>query len=211
MTTTTSTNGLRFLESEEGCILHPYLDSVKKPTIGYGSTYWEDGTPVKMTDKPITKARAVALFVNTLKRYEAQVNTSIKSKINQNQFDAMVSLCYNIGTNGFKDSTVVRRVNADPNDPNIREAFLMWRNAGGEPILLGRRKREAALYFTPVSGSKKTTTDVNLRKGPATMHAVISVLPAGTSVNVLSEANGWSQVFIPSNKLTGYVSSTYIK
>lgn len=147
---TTSTKGITFLGLEEGCVLQPYLDSVKKPTIGYGSTYWEDGQPVKMTDKPITKERAAQLFQTTLKRYEAQVNRSITSQINQNQFDAMVSLCYNIGTAGFAGSTVVKRVNANPNDPTIQQAFEMWSKAGGKPILLGRRKREARVYFNKV-------------------------------------------------------------
>lgn len=145
---TTSAKGLSFLMKEEGVILHPYLDSAKKPTIGVGSTYWEDGTPVKMTDKNITHDRALSLFKTTLKRYEAQVNASLKRVINQNQYDALVSLCYNIGTNGFKDSTVIKRVNANPCDPTIRDAFEMWRNAGGKPVLLGRRRREATLYFS---------------------------------------------------------------
>lgn len=143
----TSANGIDFLGQEEGLVLHPYLDAIGRPTIGYGSTYWEDGTPVQMTDPPITKERADQLFRITLKVYEGQVNTSIKRAINQNQFDALVSLCYNIGTAGFAGSTLVERVNSNPNDPMIEDAFLMWRYAGGKPILLGRRKREVGLYF----------------------------------------------------------------
>jgi len=145
---TTSKKGIDFIVNEEGLVLQPYLDSVKKPTIGIGSTYWEDGRPVSMSDKLITRERAVALFMNTLRRYEAQVNASIKSNINQNQFDALVSLCYNIGTAGFAGSTVVKRVNANAADPEIRYWIEAWRNAGGKPILLGRRKREATLYFS---------------------------------------------------------------
>lgn len=144
----TSEKGVKFIGNEEGCVLHPYLDSVKKPTIGYGSTYWEDGTAVKMTDKPITLERAVKLFHTTLKRYERQVNTSIKKAISQNQFDALVSLCYNIGTNGFAGATVVKKVNANPADPEIKYWIEAWRNAGGKPILLGRRQREVKLYFS---------------------------------------------------------------
>lgn len=144
----TSQKGLAFIEKEEGMVLRPYLDSVKKPTIGIGSTYWEDGSPVKMSDKPITKERAYELFKVTLRRYEAQVNKSITRAINQNQFDALVSLCYNIGTNGFAGSTVAKKVNANPCDPDIRQWFEAWRNAGGKPILLSRRKREATLYYS---------------------------------------------------------------
>jgi lysozyme len=145
---TTSEKGIEFIAKEEGCVLHPYLDSVKKPTIGIGSTYWENGKAVSMTDSPITKARAIQLFHTTLKRYEAQVNTSVTRPINQNQFDALVSLCYNIGTSGFASSTVAKKVHDNPCDPSIRQWFEAWKNAGGKPILLARRQREANLYFS---------------------------------------------------------------
>jgi lysozyme len=139
--------GLNFLIKEEGLVLKPYLDSVGVPTIGVGSTYYEDGSKVKMTDKPITKERAIQLFKNLLKNYELAVYSSTRDDINQNQFNALVSICYNIGVFGFKGSTLLKRVNKNPNDSTIKQAFQMWRNAGGKPILLGRRNREAALYF----------------------------------------------------------------
>ncbi len=141
-----SKNGLDFIGKEEGLVLKPYKCSAKVPTIGYGSTYYEDGTRVKMTDPPITKERAEKLFLDTLKHYEMCIYTSTRDDINQNQFDALVSLCYNIGTHAFKKSTLLKRVNKDPNGNDIEGAFLMWRNAGGKPILLGRRQREYKLY-----------------------------------------------------------------
>lgn len=144
----TSAKGIDFIVREEGVVLHPYIDAAGYCTIGVGSRYWEDGRKVSMFDKPITKDRAYNLFAYTLKRYEAQVNESINRPINQNQFDALVSLCYNIGTNGFKSSTVARLVKDNPCDPNIRQWFEAWRNAGGKPILLSRRKREHQLYFS---------------------------------------------------------------
>lgn len=143
-----SANGLHFLANEEGCILHPYKDAVGIPTIGIGATYWEDGTRVKMTDPPITMERALLLFKNILSHYEITVWSNTRDDINQHQFDALVSICYNIGVNGFKNSTLLKRVNLNPQDETIRQAFLMWKNAGGKPILLGRRIREANLYFT---------------------------------------------------------------
>lgn len=145
---TTSQKGIDFISKEEGLVLKVYFDSVGKATIGYGSTFYEDGSPVKTTDRPITKERALSLFHTTLKRYETQVNKSITRPINQNQFDALVSLCYNIGTNGFAGATVVKKVNANPCDPEIRTWIEAWKNAGGKPILLARRKREANLYFS---------------------------------------------------------------
>lgn len=145
---TTSEKGVAFIAKEEGLVLTAYQDSVGVWTIGYGSTMYEDGSKVKKGDK-ITKERAISLFRNTLKKYEAQVNKSITRPINQNQFDACVSLCYNIGASGFAGSTVVKRINANPCDPTIADAFKMWRNAGSKKgLLLARRTREAALYFS---------------------------------------------------------------
>lgn len=142
-----SEKGYAFLGNEEGLRLTAYQDIAGVWTIGYGNTYYEDGTKVKQGDK-ITKERAEQLFRLIVKQFEDAVNSTIKRELNANQFDALVSLAYNIGIPGFKGSTVARRVNANPCDPTIRQAFEMWKNAGGQPILLKRRKREADLYFS---------------------------------------------------------------
>ena len=143
-----SRKGLLFIGKEEGCILKPYLDAVGVPTIGYGNTYYENGVRVTMKDPAITKERALSLFLNTLSFYEKGVWSNTRDDINQNQFDALVSLTYNIGVNAFKGSTVLRLVNKNPADLKITNAFKMWKNAGGKPILLNRRIREANLYFS---------------------------------------------------------------
>lgn len=143
----TSKAGLDFIAQEEGLRLKPYKCSAGVPTIGIGSTYYEDGRKVSMSDAPITKERAYTLFENVLKHYEMCVYTCTRDDINQNQFDALVSLAFNIGTNALKKSTLIKRVNKDPNGADIEGAFLMWKNAGGKPVLLNRRKREYALYI----------------------------------------------------------------
>lgn len=142
-----SATGLDFIIQEEGMILHPYLDSVKVATIGVGCTYYENGQKVKMSDPAITKERAKELFSNLLKHYELAVYSNTRDDLNQNQFDALVSLCFNIGVNGFKGSTLLKRVNAKASNELIQKSFQMWKNAGGKPILLGRRNREYALYI----------------------------------------------------------------
>jgi lysozyme len=142
-----SGNGLDFIIGEEGMVLHPYLDSVKVPTIGVGCTYYENGEKVKMTDQPISKERAKELFANLLKHYELAVYSNTRDDINQNQFDSLVSLCFNIGVNGFKGSTLLKRVNSKASNDLIQKGFQMWKNAGGKPILLNRRNREYALYI----------------------------------------------------------------
>lgn len=141
-----SQNGLNFLISEEGMVLKPYRCSANTPTIGVGCTFYEDGRKVKMSDPPITKERAIALLKLILKRFEQSVANVTRDDITQNQFDALISLCFNIGMGAFNTSTVLKRVNANPNDPAIEQAFYMWKLAGGQPVLLARRKREYQLY-----------------------------------------------------------------
>ncbi len=137
--------GIEFLGNEEGLRLSAYRDIVNIPTIGFGNTYYEDGTRVKMTDPPITKERAIGLFKTILKHYETAVWSVTRDDITQNQFSALCSLAYNIGVNAFKNSTVVKRVNKNPNDIKIADAFKMWKKPA---VLLARRKREVDLYFS---------------------------------------------------------------
>lgn len=136
--------GIKFLMSNEGVILHPYLDTKGIPTIGVGNTFYEDGSKVKITDPPITKERAMELFKYILKNYELAVYSNTRDDINQNQFDALVSICYNIGVTGFKNSTLVKKINNNSDDVVVKAAFLMWKNP---PEIMGRRNREVALYF----------------------------------------------------------------
>ena len=144
-----STNGFNLLAELEGVVLNPYKDSVGIPTIGIGSTYYEDGTKVKMTDKAITKERAIQLAKNVVKSFEARVNKSILLPMTQNQFDAMVLLCYNIGESSFARSSVVRNFNAG-NLQKAADSFLLWNKAGGKVSkgLVNRRKKERELFLT---------------------------------------------------------------
>lgn len=128
--------------------LTAYQDSVGVWTIGIGSTYYEDGTRVKKGDK-ITEERAKQLFANTLTIYEKEVKKHIKVALNQNQFDALVSFTYNLGGTNLGKSTLLRKINANPNDPSIANEFLRWNKAGGKVLngLTKRRQSESSLYF----------------------------------------------------------------
>ncbi len=144
-----STNGFNLLAELEGVVLRPYKDSVGIPTIGIGSTYYEDGTKVTMKDKAITKERAIQLAKNVVKSFEARVNKSIIVPMIQNQFDAMVLLCYNIGESSFAKSSVVRNFNAG-NLQKAADSFLLWNKAGGKVSkgLTNRRQKERNLFLT---------------------------------------------------------------
>lgn len=144
-----SETGLEIIKEHEGLVLTPYLCPAGIPTIGYGNTYYEDGTRVKLTDAPITKLRAEHLLKHVLKNYEAGVNRYVQVYLNQNQFDAVVSFAYNLGLGALQRSTLLKRINNNPFDEDIYDQFLRWNRANGR-ILKGlkrRRKQEADLYF----------------------------------------------------------------
>jgi lysozyme len=122
------------------------------PTIGYGATYYHDGTKVKL-GQTITKEQASQMLVDHLKEFEGSVTGLLnKTKVNQNQFDALVSLNYNIGPTNLAISQLLRFVKANPNDPRIAAEFAKWNRGGGEVLtgLVRRRKKEAQLYFAAV-------------------------------------------------------------
>jgi len=148
--TKTGTKGVELIKSFEGLRLKPYLCSAKVPTIGYGNTFYENGTKVKLTDPAITEERAVELLKHILISFEKYVDSYCRDDVNQNQFDALVSFCYNVGPANLKNSTLLKKVNENPNDPTIRDQFMRWNKAGGRALkgLTRRREAEANLYFS---------------------------------------------------------------
>ena len=142
--------GLNLIKKYEGFKASPYRCPAGIPTIGYGATYYPDGTKVKLTDKPITTREADTMLLNMLKHYEQGVDSFTTDKVNQNQFDALVSIAYNIGLQALKGSSLIRKVNLDPNDKTIKNEFMRWTKANGKVLdgLLARRKEEAELYAT---------------------------------------------------------------
>lgn len=144
-----SEKGLEIIKEHEGLRLMPYLCPAGVPTIGYGNTYYNDGRPVRLGDDKITIEDAELLLIATLDHYERGVNRYVIKEINQCQFDALVSFAYNLGLGALQKSTLLRRINEDPCNPNIRSQFNRWVNAAGRelPGLVKRRKAEADLYF----------------------------------------------------------------
>ena len=143
--------GIDLIIKWEGLRLKPYLCSAGVPTIGYGSTYYANGTKVSLKDPEITKECAVELFKSAIKNYEDAVTIMIGSKtITQNQFNALVSFAYNLGNNALRTSTLLKKVLANPSDKTIENEFNKWVNAGGKKLqgLVNRRKEEAQMYFS---------------------------------------------------------------
>jgi lysozyme len=141
--------GINLMHEFEGCKLTAYLCPANKWTIGYGNTYYETGKPVKLGDT-ITQERANELFNMIAEDFAKRVRTLLKTVLNENQFSALVSFAYNCGVANLNKSTLLRKVNANPNDPSITNEFIKWDKANGQPLagLTRRRTAEAKLYFT---------------------------------------------------------------
>ena len=141
--------GIPIIKKFEGLRLTSYLCPAGVWTIGYGSTFYENGSKVQEGEK-ITIDRADGLLINTVHLFEKSVKGLVKSSINENQLGALTSFAFNLGVGNFKASTLLKKVNKNPSDPMIRDEFMKWNKAGGKVLngLTMRRGAEASLYFS---------------------------------------------------------------
>lgn len=142
----TSARGRALIELREGSKLHAYRDSVGIWTIGVGHTS-AAGLPVVSPNLTISQEQCDEILSRDLVKFEQAVSAAVKIPLADHEFDALVSLAFNIGGGAFAKSTVARRFNAG-DKAGAAEAFLMWANAGGKPILLGRRKAERRQFLS---------------------------------------------------------------
>lgn len=140
--------GADLIKSFEGCKLKAYQCSAMKWTIGYGNTFYEDGKPV-LPGHAITQEKAEQLFELIANEFSDKVTKLVTSMVTLNQFGALVSFAYNCGVVNLKNSTLLKKVNANPNDLSIRSEFLKWNKTNGKVLagLTRRREAEANLYF----------------------------------------------------------------
>lgn len=134
----------------EGLRLTPYLCSAGVPTIGYGSTFYEDGRKVTLQDPPITKERAESLFQLALDRQftPAALRQCPVLIAHPNKLGAIVSFVYNLGAGRLQSSTLRRKINAELWD-EAADQILVWNIAAGKVNkgLDRRRKAERALFL----------------------------------------------------------------
>ena len=149
----TSPNGVRLIKGFESFRAKAYLCPANVWTIGYGST---EGV---FQGQTITEPEASALLMKELQRYERAVDFACDA--NQNEFDAFVSLSFNIGIAGFQKSTVLKAHKRGDHESAAR-AFAMWNKGGGKvlPGLVRRRAAEAALYLTSVPDDVSDAAEV---------------------------------------------------
>lgn len=135
----TSSKGKAIIKQYEGFRAKPYLCPAKIPTIGYGATYYTDGRKVKLSDPAISEADADKLLDKMLVKYEDAVNRYVQVPMTQNQFDALVSFCYNLGQENLRNSTLLKKLN-NKDYNGAADQFLRWDKANGK-VLAGLTKR----------------------------------------------------------------------
>ena len=144
----TSNKGKAIIKQYEGFRAKPYLCPAGVPTIGYGATYYTDGRKVTLKDAPISEADADKLLDKMLVKYEDAVNRYVQVPITQNQFDALVSFCYNLGQEALRKSTLLKKLN-NKDYKGAADAFLNWVYASGKKLqgLVNRRTDERKLFL----------------------------------------------------------------
>lgn len=151
----TSDKGIKFISQWEGFSPTAYMDDNDGYTIGYGHLI-QGQDEQWLVGATITKEQALELLKKDVGIAEASVYTWVTAPLNQNQFDALVSLIYNIGGGQFRTSTLRTRINLNDTKERITEAWQRWNKDDGRVVqgLVNRRKAETDLFFTPEDEKK---------------------------------------------------------
>jgi len=140
------------IKSFEGYSASAYPDpatDAEPYTIGWGTTVYPNGEKVKLGDI-LTLDAANSYLKNEVFQKTQAINSLVTSQLNQNQFDSLCSFVYNVGVGNFKKSTLLKKVNANPDDITIGAEFMKWGKANGKEMkgLIRRRAAESKLYFS---------------------------------------------------------------
>lgn len=197
---TTSTRMVDIIKTYEGFSPKAVrLTGEDEYTIGYGHY----GSDVHAGDT-ITEAEATELLERDLKVFESAVRSAVKVEITQSQFDALVSLSYNIGTGAFADSDTVKALN----EGKVGHAAVdipSWRRGMGYQILPGlEKRRQTELEFFAVGADFTITDCMNVRTGAGTNYPVktVSQLTANGRENAVNKSASAQAVFREGTEIT---------
>ena len=150
-------DSINLIKSFEGFFPKAYHGAKDKPgidTIGYGTIRYPPtylgGISVKIGDPKITEQQGFEFLKWEVNKILPEIDDLVRDDLTINQFNALTSFCYNLGTGALKSSHIREKINKDPNDPSIRDEFMKGTCSNGECGILGlirRRKAEADLYF----------------------------------------------------------------
>lgn len=185
----TNSAGIALIKEFEGLYLKAYKCPAGIWTVGYGHTS-AAGNPIVRSGLIITADDAGEILVADLLKYEMAVMSSLDKFANENQFAAMVSLCYNVGPGNFKKSSVVRYFNVGQ-PAKAADAFLLWNKAGGKilPGLTRRRKAERELFIKPVQNV------IPERVQPPSPPVVVDVPPVPDFAASVPDLGFWARLW----------------
>ena len=141
--------GLDLIKTFEGFRSEPYFCSAMVATIGYGSTWSFDGSRVTLHHPANTQDEAEELLLREIRNSEKAVDRLIKVELNENEFSALCSFVYNLGSGNLQSSTLRAKLNRTDYEGAANE-FPKWRRAGGKVLkgLVLRRKMEQDLFLS---------------------------------------------------------------
>jgi lysozyme len=164
-----SQKGLDLIKKFEGLRLSAYLDPAGIPTIGYGTIRYPNGQKVKLGDE-ITEQQAEAYLLDECSKFARKVDGLVDTvPLNQNQFDALVSFCYNLGDGALAQSNLLKKLKIKDYSGAANE-FLVWNKATVNgvlkvlPGLVTRRAEEKALFESTTTGG--TPLDIDTTPSP---------------------------------------------
>ena len=208
----TGTEGINLIKSFEGCRLTAYKCPAGVWTIGYGHTGTVDGKPIKSGMK-ITQAKAMELLKKDLEKFEKHV-ASFKYNWTQNQFDALVSFAFNVGSINQLTANGTRTAE------QIAAKIPAYNKAAGK-VLAGLTKRRKAEQKLFKKNSGKTYLTVATKESPLICRKTASKtgvqlgkFAKGTKVELLQKSGSWYKVTrkgTDGKALTGYCSAEYLK
>lgn len=200
----TSKNGIELIKKYEGLYLHAYKCPAGVLTIGYGTTNADKEITCFTINKntTITKEKAEELLKKSIeKKYEPLVNKyNDIYKFNQNEYDALISFCYNIGS--IKQLTQ----NGKRTKKEIAAAMVKYNHAGGKVLkgLTRRREEEKKLFLTPVKQDNKqnnkknmyivTSAGLYVRAGTGKKYKALEILKKGDEVEIDKVVKNWGRI-----------------
>lgn len=206
----TSKKGIDLIKKYEGLYLHAYKCPARVLTIGYGTTNADKEITCFTINSNtiITKEKAEELLKKSItKKYEPLVNKyNDIYKFNQNEYDALISFCYNIG------SITQLTQKGKRTKKEIAAAMVKYNHAGGKVLkgLTRRREEEQRLFLTPAKQENKntikaetkskkniyvvTSVGLNVRAGTGKKYKVLDVLKKGDRVEIDKVVKNWGRI-----------------
>ncbi|WP_273789645.1 lysozyme [Bartonella sp. ML70XJBT] len=186
-----SQEGLALIQQWEGLRLNAYKDAIGVWTIGYGHTS-AAGKPFVHKGMTMTEKQAEDLLRQDLRQFENTVEQAVQVSLTDEQFAALVSFCYNVGTRAFCNSTLLKKLNNGEYEA-IPTELQKWTKAGGKRLqgLVHRRVAEAGLWAKGAFvSSNYQTVETQAPTGLFKAEAIAPIIGSFSGLGGLLAGNG---------------------